>query len=250
MPASTQIAELQRDPGATSPADGGTTPAPICTRQDDDVSGCLAPTRPPKRVTRRHGRDVFPDILAIDFETANSGPESACAIGATLMRMGELVDEAYWLIRPPSKQFAFSWLHGITWTDVRNAPLFPDVIAQLTQQFPAATAFMAHNASFDARVMRACRSYYALGLDHRPFFCTVVGARKAWPELANHKLSTVAQHLQVRLQHHHAGSDARACARIGLAVPPDLPWFAKYHEPPPTMPRDPATSSMNSVAVR
>lgn len=184
---------------------------------------------------------MFPDILAIDFETANHSPDSACAIGAALIRNGEVIDEAYWLIRPPSQHFAFSWLHGISWADVRHEKLFPDVLLELTQRFPDATAFMAHNASFDARVMRACRSTYGQVSDDRPFFCTVVGARRAWPELANHKLSTVARHLSITLQHHHAGSDAQACARIGAAVPPSAAWFARYNTPPQgAVRRDPA----------
>jgi DNA polymerase III alpha subunit (gram-positive type) len=39
-----------------------------------------------------------------------------------------------------------------------------------------------------------------------------------WPELPAHDLGTVARHLGVDLDHHHAGSDANAAACMILAM--------------------------------
>ena len=40
--------------------------------------------------------------------------------------------------------------------------------------------------------------------------------RRLLPELPNHKLNTICDYLGVDLDHHHAGSDSRACAEILL----------------------------------
>lgn len=41
-------------------------------------------------------------------------------------------------------------------------------------------------------------------------------ARRAFPELPNHKLDTLSHALDISLMHHDAGSDALCCARVFL----------------------------------
>ena len=53
---------------------------------------------------------------------------------------------------------------------------------------------------------------------HRDYFCTLAASRVVWPELTAHNLGTVARHLGVDLDHHHAGSDANAAARMILSM--------------------------------
>ena len=65
---------------------------------------------------------------------------------------------------------------------------------------------------------------------------TVKIARRVWPELENHKLNTIADHLNVRFKHHDALEDAKMCAAILIRAaeklaegkPADL--FAKAEE--------------------
>ena len=45
-------------------------------------------------------------ITAIDFETANGSPASACAVGLVRIRDGAVVERATWRIRPPGEQRA------------------------------------------------------------------------------------------------------------------------------------------------
>ena len=40
-------------------------------------------------------------IVAIDFETANYSPLSACALGLAIFEDHKLVESPYWLIKPP-----------------------------------------------------------------------------------------------------------------------------------------------------
>ena len=64
------------------------------------------------------------NFAAIDFETANYSRDSACAIGVAFVRDGCVVDVQRHLIRPPTREFCFTYLHGLTWKDVRKAPTF------------------------------------------------------------------------------------------------------------------------------
>lgn len=48
--------------------------------------------------------------------------------------------------------------------------------------------------------------------------CTLEHARQTWPGLPNHQLSTLAVHLGIDLNHHHAQSDAIAAGRVMLAA--------------------------------
>ena len=52
-------------------------------------------------------------LVAIDFETADPGPDSACAIGLVVVEDGRVGDVRHRLIRPPRRRFRFTSLHGI-----------------------------------------------------------------------------------------------------------------------------------------
>ena len=51
-------------------------------------------------------------FAAIDFETANNARDSACAVGVVIVEGGRIVDRLHALIRPPSRQFLFTPIHG------------------------------------------------------------------------------------------------------------------------------------------
>ncbi|MGK2951923.1 MAG: hypothetical protein ACSLEZ_06010, partial [Thiobacillus sp.] len=63
-------------------------------------------------------------FAAIDFETANNARDSACAVGVVIVEHGRIVDRLYALIRPPSRQFLFTHIHGLSWHDVKDAQPF------------------------------------------------------------------------------------------------------------------------------
>jgi DNA polymerase III epsilon subunit-like protein len=44
-------------------------------------------------------------FVAIDFETADHGPDSACAVGLVRVSGAEIVERKYYLIRPPRSSF-------------------------------------------------------------------------------------------------------------------------------------------------
>ena len=160
-------------------------------------------------------------FLALDFETADQGRDSACAIGLVRVESGQIVGQQSWLIRPPRPQVFFTHIHGITWSMVRHAPTFAELWPELAPWFVGTDFLAAHNASFDRSVLRACCATAAVPMPAPPFVCTVQLARTTW-NLYPTKLPDVARHLGLTLRHHDALSDAEACARIVLAAQPPL----------------------------
>ena len=156
--------------------------------------------------------------LAIDFETATAYRASPCAVGLCWLDQGRVVARAYRLIRPKGNAFAGFNIafHGIGPKDVANEPEFPELWEMLRPHLSGAL-LIAHNASFDMGVLRATLDLYGLAWPEVSYSCTMLGARRVWPGLANHKLNTVAGHLGISFRHHHAGEDAEACGRIAFS---------------------------------
>lgn len=166
---------------------------------------------------RRHDRDALPPFVALDFETADPGRDSACAIALVRVEGGRITDRAVRLIRPPRTRFHFTYIHGIRWADVAAEPAFPEVWRDLAPFLDGAAFIAAHNAPFDRSVLHACCARYRLESPRLHFVCTVQLARRAW-SFPRNDLATVARHLDIPLVHHDPASDAEACARIVLAA--------------------------------
>lgn len=159
-------------------------------------------------------------FLAVDFETACHAPESACAIGLAYVEGGRVVHAESRLIRPPSRQFRFTWVHGLTWADVAGAPDFAALWPDLRPWFEAADFVAAHNARFDRRVLEVCCMAAGFATPAVRWVCTVELARALW-RLRPARLPDVCRHLAIPLVHHQAASDARACAEIVIAAQQD-----------------------------
>ncbi len=156
-------------------------------------------------------------FTAIDFETADNGRDSACAVGLVRVEDEKIVRSEYRLIRPPRPDMLFTYIHGITWEEVANEPSFAEVWPELADLFEGIEFITAHNAPFDKGVLNACCAAARLEPPPLPFICTVKLSKK---ELGINpaKLSHVCHHLSIPLNHHNALSDAEACARIMITV--------------------------------
>lgn len=157
------------------------------------------------------------DFVALDFETADQGRDSACALALVRVERNRIVQRAYHLIQPPRRTFTFSYLHGITWKDVAHKARFAELWPELSGMMENVAFLAAHNASFDRSVLHACCAVSSLKPPQLPFVCTVDVARKVW-SIYPTKLPLVCDHLGIPLDHHNAASDAEACARIVLAA--------------------------------
>lgn len=161
--------------------------------------------------------EVPPSFVAIDFETANRSPRSAVAVGLVRVDGGEVTAAVVELIRPTTRRFTNTRVHGIGPEHVAGADGFEEVWGRLGRRTRGARFMAAHNAEFDQEVLMACCERAALPSPRVPFVCTVALARTVW-RMSPAKLPDVCRHLGIDLRHHEPGSDALACARIVLAA--------------------------------
>lgn len=156
-------------------------------------------------------------FVAIDFETADHGPDSACAVGLVRVEGLTVVRRETVLLRPPRRHIIFTGIHGITWKMVEDKQPFATAWPQLSPILDGAAFLAAHNAPFDRRVLGACCAAAGLSTPELSFLCTVQLARRHWGQKGN-DLASVCRRLGIALRHHDAGSDAEACARIVIAA--------------------------------
>ena len=161
-------------------------------------------------------------IASLDFETANHSRVSLCAAGLAVFEDGKLTESPYWLVRPPKGHGWFHEVfiecHGLTHLDVLDAPEFPAIAPEILARLTRADLVIAHNAPFDIEHLRETLNHYSLPLPQFDYVCTCQLARRVWPELPNHQLSTLTAHIGHEFNHHHAQSDAEAAGRVLLAM--------------------------------
>ncbi|MFT4123665.1 MAG: 3'-5' exonuclease [Microbacteriaceae bacterium] len=157
------------------------------------------------------------DFTAIDFETANSSPASACSVGLARVRDGAVVETASWRIRPPLGHDHFlEWntrIHGITAADVAEAPLWGEQLAGL-RAFTGEDRLVAHNAGFDMGVIRAACAASGLATPDYGYLCSLRLARRTY-HLDSYRLPVVAMAAGFEdFRHHDALDDSLACTAI------------------------------------
>ena len=160
------------------------------------------------------------DFAAIDFETANNSRSSVCSVGVVIVRDSEIVDTFYSLIQPEPNYYNYwcSQVHGLCCDDTDDAPVFPDVWAQI-EPLIAGLPLIAHNSPFDEGCLRAVFRTYQMDYPDYIFLDTLRAARRKLPHLDNHQLHTVAAACGYQLKnHHHALADAEACAWIAREI--------------------------------
>lgn len=159
------------------------------------------------------------EFVAIDFETANHSPSSACQLAAVVVQNGEITAEHSWLIRPPRSYFAPKniEIHGIRREDVADAPS----MGKLWPEFKGIVGdrpLIAHNARFDLGVLIASLEAYNVSCPDLEFNCTRLLAKRAWPGKARYGLKPLGDWLGIRFKHHDALEDSRCCATIALEI--------------------------------
>ena len=152
-------------------------------------------------------------FLAIDFETADYGRDSACALGLARADENGILSRTSFLIRPPRKDFVFTYIHGISWEDVVREPTFGELWPLLAPHFQDVDFIAAHNATFDQGVLLACCAAAGVSAPGAPFRCTMRLARQVWGIYPT-RLPDVCRRLGIPLNHHEALSDTLACASI------------------------------------
>ncbi len=158
-------------------------------------------------------------FVAIDFETANHRPDSACQLAAVVVHEGNIVERKAWLIRPPRMFFSARnvEIHGIRPEHVADQPTLAEIWTQL-HSLVDGQVLLAHNARFDIGVLVASLLAHDVACPNLEFSCTRMLARRAWPGQASYGLKPLGNWLGIDFRHHDALEDAVCCARIALAV--------------------------------
>lgn len=168
----------------------------------------------------------IPTWCALDVETANAHRDSICSIALVRVRDGRPETLAHALVRPPVLPGLPGWrtfhkrntgIHGIDWSDVREAPEFWEVWPGIAATIGDSGALVAHNASFDRSALERACEHWDLPPPELPWLCTSMLARRLWG-LRPSRLPDVCRALGIELTHHDAQSDAAAAARIALAA--------------------------------
>ena len=156
--------------------------------------------------------------VAVDIETTgfSAASDKIIEIGAVKIENGKIVDEFRQLINPgrpiPPR---ITEMTGITADMVKEQPSIEEALPHFLA-FCAGCAIIAHNAKFDMGFIKYNTAKQGLDYDFQ-ITDTLEIARRLFPDLENHRLDTVANHLDVELlEHHRAADDARATAHIFL----------------------------------
>lgn len=165
------------------------------------------------------------EYLVVDTET-NGRAGDGCElteIGAVLVGGGELHEswESLVKVQHPLTR-GIERLTGITQAMVDSAPPPENALAELQGRIRG-RVLVAHNASFDSRVL--AQAFERAGLDwpDPPLLCTVALARKCAPLVRQRKLAPLADSLGIEVDVvHRALPDAVTCARILCALLPRL----------------------------
>jgi DNA polymerase-3 subunit epsilon len=163
-------------------------------------------------------------FAAIDFETADPHPASACAVAIVRVRGGIVIQRGASLFPPSGRpRFQFAELHGIDARAVKAAPEATETLEWMERWSRGIHFFAAHNAPFDRAAFTHMRSRgRPRARSDVPWLCTVELARAVWG-IHPTTLPSVCERLGISLQHHDPLSDASACAAIVMRALEDEP---------------------------
>jgi DNA polymerase III subunit epsilon len=167
-------------------------------------------------------------IAVIDFETTGLAPNGggrATEIAAVLVRGGAIVDSFQSLMNSGAHvPYFIEQLTGISNQMLADAPPAGQVMREVAR-FTRGCPLVAHNAAFDRGFWLA--ELERAGCEPDPahqFACTVLLARRLYPEAPNCRLGSLAQfhRLPDTGRAHRALADAQTTAHLLLRIQQDL----------------------------
>lgn len=165
-------------------------------------------------------------IAVIDFETTGLSPtmgDRATEVAIVLVEDGQVVDRFQSLMNAGVHIPSFiTSLTGITNAMVATAPVAEQVMVEASR-FVGSAPMVAHNASFDRRFWQAelARAGEAAA---QPFACTMLVARRLYPQAPSHKLGVLVDYHQLPKagRAHRAMADAEMAASLLGQIQHDL----------------------------
>ena len=162
----------------------------------------------------------------IDFETTGLSPALGARpteVAIVLIAESKIIDRFQSLMNPGvSIPNDIQVLTGITNEMVRKAPKVETVMRDAVQ-FVGTHPIVAHNAAFDSKFWDA-ELRRINGRRKQEFACSMLLARRIFPEAPNHKLGTLVRTLGLPAtgRYHRALADAEATAYLLLRIQQEL----------------------------
>ena len=199
------------------------------TKQSSPKQAKPPQTQAPARVGYRPADEKMKisaaKYIVIDVETTGLSPDDDRIIEVAAVKCENdiIVDSFHSLINPgrriPSN---VTKLTGIKNADVAGAPDM-DTVAPELSEFIDNLPLVAHNANFDIKFI--ANAFKRAGVSKGMLYIdTLVLARNAFPDMPNHKLSTLINELGLldHEQEHRAMSDVEATQRLYMACKAQL----------------------------
>ncbi len=159
---------------------------------------------------------MIQSFTAIDFETAHPKPWSICQVGLVRVEDMKITKQINLLVQPPDNYYwnKFIGIHGISPNDTIKAPTFNLVWPEI-ELYIKENHVVAHNGlSFDFPCLNQTLEYYNIEVPDYHKHCTYRIYREG--------LAKLCRKYVIKLNHHDALSDARACAQLFIMYLEDL----------------------------
>ena len=167
------------------------------------------------------------EFIAIDVETAIGKRWSICQIGLAIVENGKVKEIITELIQPSNNEYSDMniKIHGITSEMTKDRPTFPAIWENI---YPIIEnkKLVAHSAEFDINCLRQTLDYYNIEIPNFKYDCTF--------KKTGQKLDEACASFNISLDNHHnAGCDAEACAKLYIKVLDGVePDFSKVKSKP------------------
>jgi len=156
------------------------------------------------------------EIVAVDVETTGLDPEKdrICEIALLQIKNWRIVDKFTTLINPEIKIPPYiSSLSGITDTDVKEAPLFKEIVDKIHKIIKGNTLLF-HNASFDIGFLKKEFERCGIEFPEVKIIDTYLIAKNFFNFRSN-SLSYISRYFKLeRVFQHRAEDDAKAAFKI------------------------------------
>lgn len=161
------------------------------------------------------------DFIAFDLETTGTvaGVDQIVEIGAVRYIQGQPEGTYSTLVDPKrSMPAGATAVNGITDDMLVGKPLIEDLLESFAA-FCGDLPLVAHNAPFDTQFLKSDIIKHEIPGPTGVILDTLPIARKVFPGLANYKLGTLIQHLDLPAgQFHRAEEDASYCGNLFLEI--------------------------------
>ena len=175
-------------------------------------------------------------LVVLDFETSGLSPSQgarAIEIGAVLIEQGQITARFSELMNPGFRINTFIEDYtGISNQMLSRAAHCAEVRSRLAKLI-GKHHLVAHNAAFDQRFLDA--EFAQIGHQYSgQFGCSLLLARRLYPEAINHQLATLVRYKQLPTEgtFHRALADAEMTGHLWLRMLADLKRDFAIAEPP------------------